>query len=269
MQPTPSPKDVVPLPAWRAERRVNRRLQPHEVPWIRHVQPAAGDTARLVNISSGGVLMETTARLQPGRRGTVVIVDAADRSIEAHGEVIRTELVSVGTSGELIYRTAMRFRSDLDLRSSLPAPGPSVAEPLPLFASRIEGPLEGEWLTPEGARAASVTNLSQTGCCLRTDDALGLDQFALLRIHFAPGRALSVSGTVVAVDEGVGCLLRFEDLSSTAEQTLRSELLTLAAHAPRDLTSLFGTGLVREAPGGDAVVVEWQARGREGSDPAA
>ena len=156
----PPHKDVIPLPAWRAERRIGRRLQPHEVPWIRHVQPVTGDTARLVNISSSGVLVETTARLQPGRRGTVVIVDAAERTLEAHGEVVRTQLVSVGQDGALIYQSAMRFPAGLDLGLPVSTSMPSVAEPLPQFPTRVEGPLTGEWLTPAKVHEAVVTNLT-------------------------------------------------------------------------------------------------------------
>lgn len=265
----PPHKDVIPLPAWRAERRIGRRLQPHEVPWIRHVQPVTGDTARLVNISSSGVLVETTARLQPGRRGTVVIVDAAERTLEAHGEVVRTELVSVGQDGALIYQSAMRFPAGLDLGLPVSTSMPSVAEPLPQFPTRVEGPLTGEWLTPARVHEAVVTNLTATGCCVRTDEGLGLDQFAMLRVHFAPGRSLLLTGTVVAVDDGVGCLLRFEDLSSETGRALQTELLSLASRAPRDLTSVFGMGLVRESPGGDGVVMEWQAGASGGADPAA
>ncbi|MFN8066063.1 MAG: PilZ domain-containing protein [Vicinamibacterales bacterium] len=259
----------MPLPAWRAERRVARRLQPHEVPWIRHVRPLAGDTARLVNISSGGILLETTARLQPGRRSTILIVDAENRSIQAEAEVVRTELVSVGPNGELVYQSALRFPEGLELPVQIDSDVPSVAEPLPHFVSRIAGPLSGEWLTAEGARSATLSNLTQTGCCVRTDEGLGLDQFAMIRVQFGPDRALLLSGTVVAVDEEVGCLLRFEDLSASTAAALKAELLTLAAQAPRDLTAVFGVGTVRESESGDRVVVEWQASGREGSDPAA
>lgn len=269
MQPQPPHKDVIPLPAWRMERRVARRLQPHEVPWIRHVHPVAGDVARLVNISSSGLLVETTARLQPGRRGTVVIVDAADRTLQAHGEVVRTELVSVGIEGELIYQTAMRFPSGLDLQEPLTSVAPSVAEPLPNFPTRVEGPLDGEWVTPEGPRSATVTNLTATGCCLKTDARLGLDQFAIIRVQVAPERMLTLSGTVVAVEEEVGCLLRFEDLTSGTVQALRRELLRLVSQAPRDFSGLFGTGFVRELPGNAGVVIEWQAGHGTGADPAA
>ena len=85
------------------------------VPWIREVKPISGDRARLLNISKTGVLLETTARLQPGRRSTVVIVDGQDRKERAEGHVIRTEL-GVYRTGELIYRTAMAFAEELDLR---------------------------------------------------------------------------------------------------------------------------------------------------------
>ncbi len=105
MPPKPTPKPTEPIEPFvpNEDRRIAPRLKPHEVPWIREVKPISGDTARLLNISKTGLLLETTARLQPGRRSTVVIaVDGSERKERAEGHVIRTELVSIGAGGELI-----------------------------------------------------------------------------------------------------------------------------------------------------------------------
>jgi hypothetical protein len=95
------------------ERRLAPRLRPDDVPWIREVKPICGGSALLLNISLTGVLLETTTRLLPGRRTTVVIVNDADQKVRAEGHVIRSELVTIGKAGELIYQTAVAFREQL------------------------------------------------------------------------------------------------------------------------------------------------------------
>lgn len=60
-----------------------------------------------------GVLLETTARLLPGWKTTVVIINDADQSVRARGHVIRSVLVAIGNAGERIYQTAVAFREQL------------------------------------------------------------------------------------------------------------------------------------------------------------
>src|SRR4051794_12891838 len=90
-------------PADAEDRRGFPRLTAQDVPWIREVKSNTGDSARLLNISRTGVLLETTVRLQPGRRTTIVIVNDSDQKERAECRVIRTELVAIGKGGELIY----------------------------------------------------------------------------------------------------------------------------------------------------------------------
>ncbi len=95
-------------------------------------------------ISRIGVLLETTARLQPGRRSTIVIVNADGEKERTDGTVIRTELVSVGLKGDLIYRTAMAFSNEFDLR--LPPVAPQAVQDTvaaPFAHPELEGPLQG------------------------------------------------------------------------------------------------------------------------------
>ena len=133
------PTEKLPNPsASEKDRRLSPRLRAEDVPWIREIKPNNGDSARLLNISRTGVLLETTARLQPGRRSTIIIVNEADQKERAEGQVIRTELVAIGKSGELIYRTAMAFTTELDLR----APGRDTAAAADACVqSQLEGPL--------------------------------------------------------------------------------------------------------------------------------
>ena len=70
------------------DRRMARRVEPGEVSWIRSVKPAAGASARLVNISRTGVLLETTVRLQPGCHTAVLIVGDLGEEERAEAQVL-------------------------------------------------------------------------------------------------------------------------------------------------------------------------------------
>lgn len=206
------------------DRRTHPRLAPHEVPWIREVKPTTGDTARLLNISRTGVLLETTARLQPGRRSTIVIIDADDKKARADGQVIRTELVSIGPKGELIYRTAMAFTHELDLR--LPEAAPEAVQETVAHAyahPELEGPLQGLWATTAGASRVSVSHLTPVSCYAQPTSNVRLDEWVSVTVCFSPVRSLTLAGKVAAV-EPHGCLLRFENLSSEARRALRVEI---------------------------------------------
>lgn len=263
MPPKPTPKTPAPVEPFvpDEDRRIARRLKPHEVPWIREVKPISGDTARLLNISKTGLLLETTARLQPGRRSTVVIVDGKDRKERAEGHVIRTELVSIGSGGELIYRTAMAFTDELDLR--LPD-APSQDEHASPSAGEtdggVEGPLPALWATESGSQQVSVSHISQTTCYVRTAHAPAKDTWASVTVFFSPVRSLTLTGRVAAVEDQGGCLLRFESLSPDVRRALRVEIREwLAEQGPKAAPPQLSIGLVTESPDQGDVVVEWHS----------
>ncbi|MEQ1907244.1 MAG: hypothetical protein ABMA15_00375 [Vicinamibacterales bacterium] len=242
------------------DRRVATRLKPHEVPWIREVKPISGDRARLLNISKTGVLLETTARLQPGRRSTVVIVDGADRKERAEGHVIRTELVSIGPAGELIYRTAMAFAEELDLRLPEVMHDPVAASLETPTDVTVEGPLHGLLSTASGSQRVTVTHVSQAGCYVQSTQPSAANGWASVTVFFSPVRSLTLSGTVVAVEEDRGCLLRFDDLSPETRRALRVEIReSLAVQAPLNAPPSVSIGLITESADQGAVVVEWHS----------
>jgi hypothetical protein len=259
MQPLPKPNAPSAEPFVPDEdRRIAPRLKPHEVPWIREVKPISGDTARLLNISKTGVLLETTARLQPGQRSTVVIVDGNDRKTRAEGHIIRTELVSMGPSGELIYRTAMAFSEDLDLR--IPEVTSHPAKPADHNDPKVEGPLHGLWATAAGSQRAMITHISETSCYLKSAEKAMVDEWASVTVFFSPIRSLTLSGKVAAVEEHRGCLLRFDNLNAETRRALRVEIReSLSAQGP-SIRPAVDVGLVTESPDASAVVVEWHAQ---------
>ena len=265
MPPQPKTKAQPSHPAQPAEpfvpdedRRIATRLKPHEVPWIREVKPISGDRARLLNISKTGVLLETTARLQPGRRSTVVIVDGTDRKERAEGHVIRTELVSIGPAGELIYRTAMAFAEELDLRLPEVMRDPVTTVDPPTDVT-VEGPLHALLSTSAGSQRVTVTHVSQAGCYVQSAQIGEVDGWASVNVFFSPVRSLTLSGTVVAVEEDCGCLLRFDDLTPETRRALRVEIReSLAVQGPSVAPPAVSIGLITESSE-QAVVVEWHA----------
>ena len=128
------------------------------------------------------MLLETTARLQPGRRSTIVIVNADDEKKRTDGTVIRTALVSIGPKGELIYRTAMAFTQELDLR-------------LPQAASDAVHETVVE----------ALAHLTPMSCYAQPTSNIGLDEWVSVTVFFSPVRSLTLSGKVAAVEPRAAC----------------------------------------------------------------
>ena len=209
------------------DRRGFPRLRAEDVPWIKEIKPNNGDSARLLNISRTGVLLETTARLQPGRRSTIIIVNDSDQKERAEGKVIRTELVAIGKEGELIYRTAMVFTTELDLR----APGTLPADTADsCVQSQLDGPLQALWATSSGSRQVQVTHVTTSGCYVLAPGAGVVGEWASVAVFFSPIRSLTLQGQVVAVEPDRGCLLQFQQLAADTRRALRVEIHEGIAH---------------------------------------
>ena len=112
-----------PAPGMPADRRRARRRAASDVPWLWTVKLPSGAPVSLVDISSSGVLLETTSRLTDGStidlqllgQGTNVCVPA---------RMIRSQVAAVDSFG-VRYRVAATFGRDLDLLG-LQAPAASL-----------------------------------------------------------------------------------------------------------------------------------------------
>jgi len=239
------------------DRRVFPRLKPEDVPWIREIKPSTGDGARLLNISRTGVLLETTARLQPGRRSTITIVNESDQKERAEGRVIRTELVSIGKGGELIYRTAMAFTTELDLKA--PGTVPAAAAEA-CVQSQLEGPLQALWATTSGSRQVQVTHLTTTGCYVQVPGAGIVGEWASVAVFFSPVRSLTLQGRVAAVEPERGCLLQFQQLAADTRRALRVEIQEGIAHGAAAPPQPVAVVKLVEAGVEESISVEWRAR---------
>lgn len=236
------------------------------MPWIREVK-AGADPARVVNISTGGVLLETTARLKPGRRSTLIIVGDLDERLRADADVIRTELVSIGSSGELVYRTALAFTEAFDLRvvtqptsaptpeASAPTPGPVPPTPSPVVVAppEVAGPLRALWHGGGGTQAVEVLSLGLSGCRVRGEQLPQLHAGLTLTVLFSPVRSLLVSGVVREVVQD-GVLLTFAGMTPESARLLRVEIREAMAVAAAG-----GGGLTLASPASTTMdQVEWR-----------
>ena len=92
------------------DRRGAARHSPEDVPWIRAVK-LSREEARVINVSSGGILIECHARLALGTCAVLQIVGPANR-VNIKGHVLRCEVISVASANGLLYRVAIAFDPD-------------------------------------------------------------------------------------------------------------------------------------------------------------
>ncbi len=92
------------------DRRVAARHSPEDVPWIRAVK-LSREEARVINVSSGGILIECHARLALGTCTVLQIVGPANR-VNIKGHVLRCEVISLAPTNGLLYRVAIAFDPD-------------------------------------------------------------------------------------------------------------------------------------------------------------
>jgi hypothetical protein len=88
-----------------------------------------GSPATLVNISSTGLLAESTARLAVGSSATVAI-DGGFKPARIEGRVARCEVAVMGRDGLLRYHLGIEFTTPLPaLEDDRPAPAAAARAP--------------------------------------------------------------------------------------------------------------------------------------------
>jgi hypothetical protein len=111
-------------PNLQIERRRSRRrwlLDEHGITAVR-VRP--GCDAALVDVSSGGALVETTHRLMPGT-SIEVQLHVRSRRVLVRGRVLRSEVSRLGLGGPM-YRAALNFDRTLPWLTAGTPPGYAV-----------------------------------------------------------------------------------------------------------------------------------------------
>ncbi len=103
------------------DRRIHERLEPSALGWIREVRLKYGPRVSLIDLSSGGALLQTNLRLRPGTDMVIEIIGNSVQTIPIR--VLRSQLARI--SGDAaIYQGACEFRHPLDLsKTAEPGPG--------------------------------------------------------------------------------------------------------------------------------------------------
>jgi uncharacterized protein DUF6982 len=104
--------DLSPAEAAARDRRTHRRVAPSELKWIREVRLKYGPKVSLVDLSSGGALLQTDVRLRPG---TDLVIEIVGPRVEAVPfRVLRSELARISEQGA-VYQGACEFKRPLNL----------------------------------------------------------------------------------------------------------------------------------------------------------
>ncbi|MFN8064137.1 MAG: PilZ domain-containing protein [Vicinamibacterales bacterium] len=241
------------------ERRVAPRLAPTAVPWITALRPNHAGSARMLNISKTGVLFDTRERLPPGRRATLIALTDDERSEKLPGLVVRSQVVAITPAAGLLYRTALAFDGDFPWELAIPE---EVREPGQVEADRVvlpqeapidqpataagdvalEGPVDALFSTDRGSQVVAVTNLTETGCIVRTTELTKPGGWISLSILFSQSAKPLLTGRVTSITSDGRCLVRFMNLAAQDRHVLRMELRRQAVMRGRGAAAPHGTG---------------------------
>jgi hypothetical protein len=97
------------------DRRTHPRLAPSELAWIREVRLKFGPKVSLIDLSTGGALLQTDVRLRPGSDLVIEIVGSRIEAVPFR--VLRSELARISDQGA-IYQGACEFKRPLDLATA-------------------------------------------------------------------------------------------------------------------------------------------------------
>ena len=160
-----------------------RRRSPEEVEGLQSVHLRPGGEVTVLNVSNGGMLVQTENHTKPGSTVRVIIV-TTDAKHEAKAKIVRSEITTVGGSG-IQYLLGLAFDEALDLiddgdaaPGDAPAPrwtcslqttsrsayrsrvlriaGEDGAGPAAVFLFR-SGSLHGRWCNGQDTRATDST----------------------------------------------------------------------------------------------------------------
>lgn len=100
------------------EQRRWPRLKPSSVPFLKSVTFNQGTEVQVLNISRGGMLVETEVRLRPQIKVTLKMV-TSDGLVKLQGVVLRSSIVSLEKGPR--YQTAISFENPFHMLDDLSA----------------------------------------------------------------------------------------------------------------------------------------------------
>ena len=149
----------------RFERRANRRLQAEELRWIRRARLSAVHAVSIVDLSAGGVLLDSPIPLRPDSILTLQI-DGRDFDQSIPFRVLRCQIGALFP--ERVYRGACQFTRKIDLPNEQPGGARVLTYPGPLDSRGVE-PLAQGGLAFVGLDLALKQLVERTG----TSDTFG------------------------------------------------------------------------------------------------
>jgi hypothetical protein len=106
-----------------SNRRQWPRLKPEAVPFLKSVSFSQGDEARIINISRGGILLETDVRLRPQMKLILKLI-TTEGIIKMEGQILRSSITSL--KGIPRYCSAIAFAHPFHMLDDL---SEEVSEP--------------------------------------------------------------------------------------------------------------------------------------------
>jgi len=162
-----------------ANRRRWPRFSPADIPSLKGVTSTTGTEIEVVNISRGGALFESHARLAPGTRIMLKIM-TTEGVIQIAGQVLRSYISSL--KGIPKYQSAVEFEQPLYLLDELSEPIDMTPQPTAMDSGLSEGlpPEVGPSLAKDdsSSQGSSKTILSVSAYEL---DSAALDE--MLRLN--------------------------------------------------------------------------------------
>ncbi len=146
------------------DRRASPRLPPDAFPDLKGACLVSGSAVRLINISRGGALLESTERLSPSTRISLRLI-TTNGVLQLYGQILRSTISHL--NGGLRYRSAVAFEQEFPLQavgvpaSSRPrrtetgSPAPDKTE------LRFEGIVSKEARSDEDHLVTLIANLLQ------------------------------------------------------------------------------------------------------------
>jgi hypothetical protein len=121
-----------------SNRRQWPRLRPESVPFLKSVDFSQGTEVRVVNISRGGVLLETEVRLRPQMKIFLKLV-TTEGVVKMEGIILRSSISSL--QGSPRYQTAIAFVHPFHMLDDLSAALAESAEQTEELSSETTEPV--------------------------------------------------------------------------------------------------------------------------------
>jgi hypothetical protein len=110
-----------------SNRRQWPRLKPEAVPFLKSVDFNQGSEVRVIDISRGGVLLETEVRLNPQMKITLKLV-TTEGVVKLEGLILRSSIASL--TGAPKYRSAISFAHPFHMLDDLSAASDELEQAL-------------------------------------------------------------------------------------------------------------------------------------------